>query len=275
MIFKSHMDTHGLKDFMPNLNLLPRALSLLLCLISYNLAADDMAKTIKLAAEDNWAPYAESSGSGLSHSLINSAFSRVGIEVDSIVVPYARAVVMAKKGIVDGVFNLIKEKSTQDQFIFGKQALFSATASFYQNKQSPLNVESKWLLPKNTRVGVIDGYEYGDELSELPNIQVIKLSNHNQLINLLLLNRIDTAIMYDLVAEQYIARMRVSSEIGSTFINHTGQVYLAFSKKNPEAEHLAEMLDTGLTALKHDGSYQQIMTSSLETAHHSNGKLKP
>jgi len=269
------MDTHGLKDFMPNLNLLPRALSLLLCVISYNLAADDMAKTIKLAAEDNWAPYAESSGSGLSHSLINSAFSRVGIEVDSIVVPYARAVVMAKKGIVDGVFNLIKEKSTQDQFIFGKQALFSATASFYQNNHSPLNVRSKWKLPQNTKVGIIDGYEYGDELSDLPNIRLIKLSNHNQLINLLLLNRIDTAIMYDLVAEQYIEQMRVSSEISSTFINHTGQVYLAFSKKNPEAKHLAELLDTGLTALKNDGSYQQIMTSSIQTAHHSNGKLKP
>jgi len=275
MIFKSHMDTHGLKDFMPNFNLRPRALSLLLCLISYSLAADDMAKTIKLAAEDNWAPYAESSGSGLSHSLINSAFSRVGIKVDSIVVPYARAVVMAKKGIVDGVFNLIKQASTQDQFIFGKQALFSATASFYQNNQSPLDVESKWQLPQNTKVGIIDGYEYGDELSELPNIQIIKLSNHHQLINLLLLNRIDTAIMYDLVAEQYIDQMRVASEIGSTFINHTGQVYLAFSKENPESEYLAQMLDTGLTALKNDGSYQQIMTSSIETAHHFSGHLTP
>lgn len=218
-------------------------------------------QTIKLAAEDNWAPFARATGTGISHSLINSAFSRVGIDVNSIVVPYSRGLVMAQKGLVDGVFNLVKEKSTQDHFIFGNEPLFSATASFYQNTNSPIQVSDKWQLPPNTKVGIIDGYEYGDQLLLLPNIHILKLSNHNQLINLLLLDRIDLAIMYDLVAEQYIGQMGVSADIKQTFTNHTGQVYLAFSKKNPEAESLAKLLDSGLNALKQDGSYQKIMAS--------------
>lgn len=255
--------------------MLRHALILLLCLTSSGLQADESIHSIKLAAEDNWAPYAEATGSGLSHALINSAFSRVGIEVDSIVVPYSRAVVMARKGIVDGVFNLIKEKSTQDQFIFGKQPLFSATTSFYQNNQAPITVENKWQLPAGTKVGIINGHEYGDELEKLKHLKIIKLSNHNQLINLLLLNRIDTAIMYDRVAQQYIDKMRVSSEIAPSFINHTGQVYLAFSKLNPQAKQLARMLDTGLTALKSDGSYQQIMRSEIKTARHVGINIQP
>lgn len=218
-------------------------------------------QTVKLAAEDNWAPFAKSSGTGISHSLINSAFSRVGVEVESIVVPYSRGLVMAKKGIVDGVFNLVKEKSTQDHFIFGKEPLFSATASFYQNAKNTTVADDKWGFPPNTKIGIIEGYEYGDELLSLPNIHILTLSNHNQLINLLLLERIDLAIMYDLVAEQYIDQMGVSKDILPTFTNHTGQVYLAFSKENPEAESLARLLDKGIISLKQDGSYQKIMAA--------------
>ncbi|WP_077755790.1 substrate-binding periplasmic protein [Shewanella psychrophila] len=222
-------------------------------------------QVIKLAAEDNWAPFANASGTGISHTIINSAFSRVGVEVESIVVPYSRAVVMAKKGLVEGVFNLVKEKSTEDHFVFGEQALFSATASFYQNAKMPIQAVDKWKLPPNTKVGIIEGYEYGDELNLLPNVQIFELSNHNQLINLLLLDRIDLAIMYDLVADQYIQRMGVTADIKQTFTNHTGQVYLAFSKDNPQAENLAKLLDTGLSSLKKDGSYQKIMASIEST----------
>ncbi|ACA87772.1 substrate-binding periplasmic protein [Shewanella woodyi] len=224
--------------------------------------ADESLKTVKLAAEDNWAPFAKASGTGVSHSLINQAFSTVGVEVDSIVVPYSRAVVMAKEGLVDGVFNLVKEQSTESEFIFGKQPLFSATASFYHKVSTPVKAKDKWQLPPNTKVGIIRGYEYGDELKQLPNIRLITLSNHNQLINLLLLDRIDVAIMYDLVAKQYISQMGVSQEIEQIFTNHTGQVYLAFSKLNPHASKLAELLDRGLTTLKDDGSYQEIMASA-------------
>lgn len=244
------------------------ASSTLLSLCSYAHGDDtnqQAPRVIKLAAEDNWAPFANASGTGISHSIINSAFSRVGIEVKSIVVPYSRAVVMAKKGLVDGVFNLVKEKSTENHFIFGEQPLFSATASFYQNAKTPVQAVDKWQLPPNTKVGIIQGYEYGDELNLLPNVHIFKLANHNQLINLLLLDRIDLAIMYDLVADQYIQRMGVATAIEKTFTNHTGQVYLAFSKHNPQAETLAKLLDTGLSSLQQDGTYQKIMTSIEST----------
>ncbi|WP_394204834.1 substrate-binding periplasmic protein [Shewanella waksmanii] len=216
-------------------------------------------KSVKLAAEDNWAPFADHSGTGLSHQLINDAFSRMQVQVNSIIVPYARGVKMAQQGQVDGVFNLVKEQSTEHLFIFGQQPLFTASASFYQNNNHPLNVDDKYQLPQGTRVGIIEGYEYGDELVELTHLQLLRVSNHNQLINLLLLNRIDAAIMYNQVADQYLSKMNVTREISPQFHNHTGVVYLAFSKQNPDAQLLADTLDAGLLALKADGRYQQIM----------------
>lgn len=240
----------------------------MLCLFSLctiwhpSLQADEVPHDIKVAAEDNWAPFANHDGKGLSHDLINRAFSLMNMSVDTVVVPYARGVVMADRGLVDAVFNLQKEQSTVDRFIFGSQPLFSTTASFYQNNAHPIAAHTKWNIAKNTTVGIIEGYEYGDELAKLTHLKLIKVRNHNQLINLLLLNRLDAVIMYDQVAKQYLTEMGVSDVISKSVHNHTGELYLAFSKHNPNAKQLADKLDQGLKALKQDGSYDKIMGST-------------
>ncbi|QYJ87966.1 transporter substrate-binding domain-containing protein [Shewanella mesophila] len=230
-----------------------------------SLQADDKPHHIKVAAEDNWAPFADHNGKGLSHDLINQAFSLMNISVDTIVVPYARGLVMADRGLVDAVFNLHKELSTEDRFIFGSEPLFSTTASFYQNDAYPITAHTKWNIPKNTTVGIIEGYEYGDELANLTHLKLVKVKNHSQLINLLLLNRLDAVIMYDQVAKQYLAEMGVSDVISKSVHNHTGELYLAFSKRSPYAKQFADMLDQGLKALHQDGRYDKIM-SSLQTS---------
>ncbi|MCG9739925.1 transporter substrate-binding domain-containing protein [Shewanella insulae] len=221
---------------------------------------------VKLAAEDNWAPFADPYGKGLSHRLVKQAFSRVNVDVDSLVVSYARGLVMTKQGIVDGVFNLHKERKTQEEFVFGQIPLFTTSASFYQSNAHPLQAQSKWQLPEGLVVGIIKGYEYGDELAQLKQLRLVEVDNHNQLINLLLLNRIDAAIMYDEVANQYLAQMGVSKVIGRSVHNHTGDLYVAFSKLQPNAQLFADKLDQGLKALKQDGSYQTIMNSLLAIA---------
>ncbi|OEG73536.1 amino acid ABC transporter substrate-binding protein [Shewanella colwelliana] len=233
----------------------------LLLLTSLHLNADNRNNTIHLAAEDNWAPFADHDGKGLSHQLINGAFSRVNIDVESTVVSYARGLVMAKKGLVDGVFNLHKEQGTENQFIFGEEPLFSTQASFYHNNAHPIMIADKWAIPPGTRVGVIEGYEYGDELAQLTQLKLIQVANHHQLINLLLLSRIDMVIMYDQVAKQYLNQMGVEQVIGKSVHNHTGILYVAFSKENPQAIHYAAMLDQGLRELKKDGSYNRILAS--------------
>ena len=222
---------------------------------------------VKLAAEDNWAPFADPYGKGISHRLLKQAYARVNIEVDSLVVSYARGVVMTKQGIVDGVFNLHKERKTQEEFVFGQTPLFTTSASFYQNNAHPLLAEDKWHLPQGLLVGIIKGYEYGDELSQLKQLKFVEVGNHNQLINLLLLNRIDAAIMYDEVAKQYLTQMGVNKVINRSVHNHTGDLYVAFSKLRPNAQLFADKLDQGLNALKQDGSYQAIMTNlnTIET----------
>ncbi|MCL1088258.1 transporter substrate-binding domain-containing protein [Shewanella profunda] len=219
--------------------------------------------TVTLAAEDGWPPFANQLGQGISHRLIQAAFKQSHIEVNSLVVPYSRALMMAEKGAVDGVFNVTREASTEQRFVFGQIPLFVATASFYQKKQKPILANNKWMLPKGTVVGVIKSYEYGDDFPKLvkqQQLNIVTVANQQQLINLLLIGRIDTALMFDMVAKENLHKMGVSDEIVPIFHNHSSDIYLAFSKENPQAALLAQALDEGIIQLKHSGQYQQLLT---------------
>ncbi|MCD8550029.1 MAG: transporter substrate-binding domain-containing protein, partial [Shewanella xiamenensis] len=204
-------------------------------------------------------------GQGISHRLIEAAFKQAHIEVNSLVVPYSRALMMAEKGAVDGVFNVTREASTEQRFVFGNTPLFIAKASFYQRKQRPLIAENKWKIPKGSIIGVIKSYEYGDEFPELVKqrqLNLVTVATQQQLINLLLIGRIDAAVMFDLVAQEKLQNMGVTDEVIAAFNNHSSNIYLAFSKQNPKSTLLAQALDQGLAILKENGQYQQLLSAN-------------
>ncbi|MBW0295000.1 amino acid ABC transporter substrate-binding protein [Shewanella xiamenensis] len=232
---------------------------------SQNVTQSSSSQTVTLAAEDSWPPFANQFGQGISHRLIEAAFKQAHIEVNSLVVPYSRALMMAEKGAVDGVFNVTREASTEQRFVFGDMPLFVAKASFYQRKQRSLLAENKWQIPKGSNVGVIKSYEYGDEFPELVKqrqLNIVTVATQQQLINLLLIGRIDAAVMFDLVAQENLQKMGVSDEVIAAFDNHSSQIYLAFSKENPKAALLAKALDQGLSTLKKNGQYLQLLSAN-------------
>jgi polar amino acid transport system substrate-binding protein len=220
---------------------------------------------VTLAAEDSWPPFADEVGNGISHNLIRQAFKQVDVDVSTIVVPYTRGLIMTERGSVDGVFNVTKEQSTINRFIFGNEPLFTVTASFFFAKEHPTIADNKWQIPIKSTIGIVSGYEYGDEFTTLVEqlqLHVITVNSQRQLINLLLVGRIDTAIMYDLVADVYIEQMGVSRNIKAKFNNHTSKIFVAFSKLNPQAEHISQLLDKGLLTLQRQGKYQQLLLPS-------------
>lgn len=219
--------------------------------------------SLSLAAENSWPPFADKLGNGISHRLIKAAFSQMNIQVTSVAVPYSRALMMAEKGSVDGVFNVTREVSTEQRFVFGNTPLFIANASFYQMKNAKNSVKNKWDLPKGSLIGVIKDFEYGDEFPTLVKQQQLKLlqvSTQEQLINLLLIGRLDAAIMFDLVAQHKLKKMGVTDAIVPMYLNHSSDIYLAFSKLNPASPRLAQQLDEGLAKLKSKGQYQSLLT---------------
>ncbi|WP_372873247.1 substrate-binding periplasmic protein [Shewanella sp.] len=238
-----------------------RILTLLLCSTAFvlqPLLATEPSK-IRLAAEDSWPPFADSSGHGLSHRLVKLAYATESIEVESVVVPYNRGLHLTEQSKVNAVFNVAKQQSTEGRFLFGNEPLFIASASFYQlTKREPIAAD-KWSLPPGIRVGIMRGYEYGDEFDALPNIVLWVADNQYQLLNLLLTHKLDAVVMYDKVAAEFLASTGVASEVYPVFNNHTSELYLAFDKNSASSIPLAAALDRGLRRLKQNGEYQKLL----------------
>lgn len=208
-------------------------------------------ESITLAAEDSWPPYSDKSGNGISKNIIQAAYNSVNVEVEFIAVPYARAIKMTELGQVYGAFNVTKQKSTIEIFNFGQTPILQVTASFYYHNNSAMNFISTNEIPKETSVGVIIGYEYGDNYEENKSrFNEIRVSNQEQLIQLLRKKRIDVAIMFDEVVKSKLEKMGLNlDDIRKGQINHKSDIYVAFSKSK-NTKNAMKLLDEGLLNIK-------------------------
>ncbi|MBU2971983.1 transporter substrate-binding domain-containing protein [Pseudoalteromonas sp. C2R02] len=198
---------------------------------------------------DSWPPFENPDGTGISRDIIVKALAYSNSEAEFIAVPYARALRMTEKGLVDCVFNVTKQGSTTDKFIFGKEPLLQVKASYFYS----LNNKMSYKAPAdNTVAGVIIGYEYGNEYeSHRHRFKEVKVSHQQQIIKMLIRDKIEVAIMFDKVAEFTLKEMhRDLDVIYKGHINHISDIYIGFSKEIENVDKKIQLLDMGLSKLK-------------------------
>jgi len=217
------------------------------------------SETILLGAENDWIPYSNADGTGMSNDIVRAAFKAVGIDVKFRVAPYNRLLKGVQEGTLPGAFNVPKEPSIEDLYIFGKTPLFTARSAYYQNRERPLSATRKEDLKNNERVGVVFEYGYGDFFQKNDRIQ--KIGVKSDLLNLrkLAKGRLDTTILYEKTAAKLIKDNHLTDKIEKAFDSETADIYVAFSKKFPKAQYYADKLDKGLAKIKADGTYDAIL----------------
>jgi polar amino acid transport system substrate-binding protein len=215
---------------------------------------------IRIAAEDNWPPFSDHQGLGLSEQLVKAAFATQGYQITTVVVPYARALHSTRQGDTDACWNVTRQRNTEQEFTLHKIPLFTADSSFYyyQKPQPYLSVAQ---IPDGAVVGVILGYEYGDLYEQhKQRFKLVEVSTHAQLIGLLNTNKLDLAIFFDDVLRYYLQQEgSKANNIQRGKLNYRSEIYLAFSKENPQSSKRATALDAGIAALKKSGVYQQML----------------
>lgn len=225
-----------------------------------DVAPTDSAMLIRIAAEDNWPPFSDHQGKGLSEQLVKAAFATQGYQITTVVVPYARALYFTSQGETDACWNVTRQKNTEQEFTLHKTPLFSADSSFYYYQQ-PKPYASVAHIPDGAVVGVILGYEYGDLYEQHKHrFKLIEVSTHAQLIGLLNSNKLDLAIFFDDVLRYYLQHEGLKAQhIQRGQLNYTSEIYLAFTKDNPQSIRRAEALDAGIQQLKKSGVYQRLI----------------
>lgn len=229
-------------------------------------SAGSHALTLSLAAEDAWPPFSDSQGNGYSRDLAIAAFAHSGVTLNIQAVPYARALNLTLAGKADGCWNVTRQPSTEEQYLFGNEPLFTARASYYFKAGKEKNWHSPADIPDGTQLAVINGYEYGAEFEKHRHrLKLIEVSKQQQMIAMLLNERVEGAIFFDRVFDYTMANSHYDrSLIRRGEENHTSDIYIAFSRANAESEKYARMLDEGLIMLKSSGEYQRIMDASYD-----------
>jgi polar amino acid transport system substrate-binding protein len=216
---------------------------------------------ILLGAENSWPPYSDELGQGISTRIITSAFAKTGLTPQFKVLPYARVLHDLASGKIDGGYNVTLQASTKDRYIFGEVPLVSVASYWFFLPGTHPEIKSIADIPSSFRVGVIRDYEYGDIYeNHRHRFSEVRLSQQSQIIRLLKQGRIDAAVMFDHEAASALKNMQLDISIfDKRFLNHQGDVYLAFSPKNPKAHWLAGQFDKGLRELKQTGEYEQLL----------------
>lgn len=218
------------------------------------------AMHIRIAAEDNWPPFSDQQGRGLSETLVKAAFATQGYQISTVAVPYARALRLTRLGTTDACWNVTRQQNTERDFILHKIPLFTANSSFYYYRQ-PKPYLSVAQIPDGAVVGVILGYEYGDLYEQHKHrFRLVEVSTHAQLIALLDSNKLDLAIFFDEVFRYYLQQEAMKAEhIQRGELNYSSEIYLAFNKENPQSSKRAAALDAGIAQLKKSGLYQKLL----------------
>ncbi len=222
------------------------------------------AETIKIAAEDDWVPYAKKDGTGLANEIIKAAFESLGINVEYTVLPYARVLHYIEKGSYVAGFNVPLDKQSKAKYIMGGKKIFDAVSAYYNSKDRPLNAKSRNELRGGKTIGVVRGYGYGDHYLKLVEKGLIKEDVANsEISNLkkLAVGRIDGTIIYDKTASILIKQLKLKSNIEFAFQNEKTPIYLAFSKKHPDGQYYADKFDEGMAKIENNGVYQRILKS--------------
>ncbi|WP_052417304.1 substrate-binding periplasmic protein [Cellvibrio mixtus] len=234
--------------------------------VSEKVAGEDVDTSIRirLGAEDSWPPYSDEHGQGISTELIKAAFAKSGLYPTFQVLPYARVLHDLASGKIDGGYNVTLQSTTKDKYLFGKVPLLTVESYWFFLPDAFPDIKRIEDIPAKFRVGFIRDYEYGDIYEQhRDRFTEIPLTQQSQIIRMLRQGRIDAAVMFDREAEFALKKMGLENNtLDKRFINHRGDVYVAFSHKSPRARLLAGQLDEGLIALKNSGEYEALINKS-------------
>ncbi len=217
--------------------------------------------TLEIGVENSWPPFANAHGEGISVDIVRAALEAVGQDYHLHVKPYARVLRDVESGVLGAGFNVSRQVSTESRFIFGERPLLQVQASFFYAADTAYNYHSIEDMPDKTRIALILGYEYGDAYErQRYRFQEFQVARQQQIVKMLLAGRVDVAIMFDEVANFTLTSMGLpSTALRKGSRNHISDIYMVFSRKNPDALSYARLLDQGLLQIQGSGRYQQLL----------------
>lgn len=221
------------------------------------------SERIRIGAEDDWSPYSSAvkgKPDGFAVDLVRAAWAAAGVEVELVLLPYARCMKEVDRGDLAGCFNTLRDPVLEPRYRWHQQALFQARIGIY-GKVIPGTVPKTVVLEnlRGKRVGTTHGYDYGAAFDGDPSMLRDEAPSDLSSLRKLVAGRVDYALVFDRVAN---AISKTHPDLGSGYSLQGVLVepflYLSFSPKYPNVERLVALFDQGLAKVRKSGEYARI-----------------
>ena len=218
------------------------------------------AETVKIIAEDDWYPYSAKfpdGPKGIAVDISRAAFEAEGYTVDFESMNYDRCMELVKDGEAIGCFDAPRSDEIENIYLWHDEKLYAAEGHFYVRPDFQEKIKTlKDLAGK--KVGLTQGYGYGSEIDL--NTEMLKEYSKTDtiLIQKLVGKRLDIILLWDKCADYLIPKLDVPGQIKAEGPTQSIDLYIAFSKKNPEGQKYRDIFSKGFKKIKENGTYQKI-----------------
>lgn len=246
-----------------------RKLSLIIILLVLCLqpATAAPAGRLKIGAGE-WPPFTSEKlvNGGLLNRIVVEAFAAVGIEVEIVFLPWARAFAMAKAGDIDGTCCWFNNDERRNTFLVSPP-LYEVQYVFFHRRDLAFHWATFEDL-KGMSIGAIHEYYYGETFTEYERsgrIYVERVPSDEINFRKLLAGRIDLYPVASPNAGLALLRELFNTEEQESityhprpFIEDPG-MHLLLSRNRPEAQRIWDYYVAGLKHLKASGRYTAII----------------
>jgi len=210
---------------------------------------------ITIMVEDASEPFSRADGSGYANDLVRAAYKAAGVKLTLNVVPYARCKEFLKRAMVPGCFAMSPSEDFKNTgIVFSREPLFEVHVDVFLNSASRRHSKSLADIPPRSTVGIINGYEYPDEVYAMEKAGIRLERNIDDSANLKMLahNRLDAAILMTSDFEN-IARRRDTggprNVIRFAFRSGLMKSYIAFNLKNTQGKLARDAFERGFSLI--------------------------
>lgn len=243
---------------------------IILALLFYGSTLTYAADVVKIAVEDDWAPYAyvdTNTGEprGFSVDLVKALFKKMDKELELVVVPFSRCLFYAETGQTHGCFNATIISGNQDTYHWHTTPMFHEDLAIFGHISSDeTDLGPNDLVGKS--VGYTLGYTYPTEVMENGEITLFGVNSDDQLLEMLALQHIDLIMINEMPGYLRASELaNVSGQVKKVGTVSSDGFWLAFSKSIEGNLELVNEFEQALVEFKESGEYQALYQSFLNS----------
>jgi len=171
--------------------------------IEKNTVKTEKSHKLKLVA-NFWEPYTgnDLEKKGIASDIVLSTLSKVGIEAEIKILPWARAYKMVREGKVDGVVAIWHTKERAEHILFSTSYLKNNIV-LLKRKETHIDYQELSSL-KNLIIGLGRGYDYHQSLMNNNSLKKVYFTRVERAIEMLSLGRIDAVLTDKKIADYHI-----------------------------------------------------------------------